>query len=411
MIAREELNRAFRLLGKHKEMFMSAHLDTAGEINDTDIDKDTINALLNARLIWQPAADEPMRISRELTGLCDRVLRDPRRLTLDANIGGVVKNIEDSVNGYRQASRSGIRDDEAHYLGQVESLVDELRSSLLDSSRQLWQKINSEFGYVSSLEMKIKENEIVLNQAQRLNDGLEIIKVREMNELSGNDWRLRRYLNRWLLDAVELCRRETVDAIHKLNDLLFEYREKQRLNRLVDTFYRRYQSQPDYRPLDYTDMGEIPDVFNHVAPVTLTGHANLEDPHQEIALNGIILGIRQERPDIEEPDIESSVYVLPEEAPIRMPLPALSQAVEDFYINVIESNEHLSAVEWRPVAGINLDIEVEIWLYAVIARFNNMDEGEQDLFGIEYKQTIDPVFNGKYLVQDVYVYMNTEITG
>ena len=296
MIAREELNRAFRLLGKHKEMFMSAHLDTAGEINDTDIDKDTINALLNARLIWQPAADEPMRISRELTGLCDRVLRDPRRLTLDANIGGVVKNIEDSVNGYRQASRSGIRDDEAHYLGQVESLVDELRSSLLDSSRQLWQKINSEFGYVSSLEMKIKENEIVLNQAQRLNDGLEIIKVREMNELSGNDWRLRRYLNRWLLDAVELCRRETVDAIHKLNDLLFEYREKQRLNRLVDTFYRRYQSQPDYRPLDYTDMGEIPDVFNHVAPVTLTGHANLEDPHQEIALNGIILGIRQERP-------------------------------------------------------------------------------------------------------------------
>ena len=411
MIAREELNRAFRLLGKHKEMFMSAHLDTAGEINDTDIDKDTINALLNARLIWQPAADEPMRITRELTGLCDRVLRDPRRLTLDANIGGVVKNIEDSVNGYRQASRSGIRDDEAHYLGQVESLVDELRSSLLDSSRQLWQKINSEFGYVSSLEMKIKENEIVLNQAQRLNDGLEIIKVREMNELSGNDWRLRRYLNRWLLDAVELCRRETVDAIHKLNDLLFEYREKQRLNRLVDTFYRRYQSQPDYRPLDYTDMGEIPDVFNHVAPVTLTGHANLEDPHQEIALNGIISGIRQERPDIEEPDIESSVYVLPEEAPIRMPLPALSQAVEDFYINVIESNEHLSAVEWRPVAGINLDIEVEIWLYAVIARFNNMDESEQDLFGIEYKQTIDPVFNGKYLVQDVYVYMNTEITG
>ena len=411
MIAREELNRAFRLLGKHKEMFMSAHLDTAGEINDTDIDKDTINALLNARLIWQPAADEPMRITRELTGLCDRVLRDPRRLTLDANIGGVVKNIEDSVNGYRQASRSGIRDDEAHYLGQVESLVDELRSSLLDSSRQLWQKINSEFGYVSSLEMKIKENEIVLNQAQRLNDGLEIIKVREMNELSGNDWRLRRYLNRWLLDAVELCRRETVDAIHKLNDLLFEYREKQRLNRLVDTFYRRYQSQPDYRPLDYTDMGEIPDVFNHVAPVTLTGHANLEDPHQEIALNGIISGIRQERPDIEVPDIESSVYVLPEEAPIRMPLPALSQAVEDFYINVIESNEHLSAVEWRPVAGINLDIEVEIWLYAVIARFNNMDEGEQDLFGIEYKQTIDPVFNGKYLVQDVYVYMNTEITG
>ena len=387
---------------------MSAHLDNAGVVDDTAIDRDAIKALLNARLIWQPAADEPMRITRELTGLFERVLRDPRRLTLDANIGGVVKNIEDSVNGYRQALRSGIRDGAAHYLGQVERLVDELRSSLLDSSGQLWQKINSEFGYVSSLDLKIKENETVLNQAQRLNDSLEIIKVREMNELSGNDWHLRRYLNRWLLDAVELCRRETVDAIHKLNDLLFEYRKQQRLNRLVDSFYRRFQSQPDYRPLDYTDMGEIPDVFNQVAPVNQTGHANLEDPRQEIELNGIISGLRKERLIIEEQDTVPSVYVLPEEPPIRMSLPALSQAVEDFYINVIESNKQLSAVEWSPVADVEPDLEVEIWLYAVIARFNNMDESEQELFSIEFKQTTDPVFNGKYLVQDVYVSLNTD---
>lgn len=408
MIAREELNKALRLLVKHKELFMKAHLENAGLVDDTVIDSNTVEALLDARLIWQPGADEALRVSRELTGLFDRILRDPRRLTLDADIGGVVKNIEDSVNGYKHASRSGLRDDAAHYLGQVERLVDELRSSLLDSSGQLWRKINSDFGYVSSLDMKIKENETVLKQAQRLNDSLEAIKVNEMNELSGNDRQLRLYLNRYLLDAVELCRKETVDAIHKLNELLFEYRKQQRLNRLIDGFYRRFQNQPDYRPLDYTEMGDIPDVFNQTAPVIQTGHADCEDPSQEIELNSVISGLRKGSPDIEEfdADTDTTLYVLPEEPPISRPLSALSQAVEDFYINVIESNEKLSAVERGHVADIEPDLELEIWLYAVISYFNDMDENERDVFSIEYDQSTDPVFNGKYLVHDVYVSLN-----
>ena len=406
MIAREELNSALRLLIKHKELFMKAHLENAGLLDDTVIDSNTVKALLDARLIWQPGAEEALRVSRELTGLFDRILRDPRRLTLDADIGGVVKNIEDSVNGYKHASRSGLRDDAAHYLGQVERLVDELRSSLLDSSGQLWRKINSDFGYVSSLDMKIKENETVLNQAQRLNDSLEAIKVNEMNDLSGNDWQLRRYLNRYLLDAVELCRKETVDAIHKLNDLLFEYRKQQHLNRLIDTFYRRFQSQPDYRPLDYTDMGDIPDVFNQVAPFMQSGNADLEDPRQEIELNSIISGLRKENPETEEPDIDSCVPVRPDEPPVSLPLSPLSQAVEDFYINVIGSKEKLSAVEWGHVADIEPDLELEIWLYAIISRFNDMDENEKEIFSIEYDQSTDPIFNGKYLVHDVYVSIN-----
>ena len=410
MIAREELNNALRLLVKHRELFLKAHLENTGLIDDTAIDVNTVKALLDARLIWQPGADETLRMSRELTGLFDRILRDPRRLTLDADIGGVVNNIEDSVNGYKQASRSGLRDDAAHYLGQVERLVDELRSSLLDSSGQLWRKIDTDFGYVSSLDMKIKENETVLNQAQRLNDSLEAIKVNEMNEFSGNDRQLRRYLNRYLLDAVELCRKETVDAIHKLNELLFEYRKQQRLSWLIDAFYRRFQSQPDYRPLDYTDMGDIPDVFNQSVPAIQTGQADFEDPSQEIELNSMISGLRKESLDFEEVEADTFVHVLPEEPPISVPLSPLSQAVEDFYIQVIELNEKRSAVEWGHGADLEPDLELEIWLYAVISRFNDMDEHERGLFSIEYDQSTDPVFNGKYLVHDVYISPNNNLS-
>ena len=401
MISRDELKRVFRLLRTHEELLVSAYLENGGVIDDSEVEVVAIETLINSRLLWQPASDEPVRLSRELTGLFERVMRDPRRLTLDADIGGFVINIENCVNRYREAARSGLRDDASHYLDQIERLVDELRSSLLDSSGQLWQKINSEFGYVGSLDLKIKENQTVLDQAKRLNDSLELIKVNEMDEFAGGDYQLRRYLNRRLLDALELCRRETVDAIHKLNDLLFEYRKQQRLGRLVDSFYRRFQSTPGYRPLDYAEMGDIPTVFNEVAPILPAGHANIDDRRQEVALTGIISGLRKERLAIEEPELSSTVDVLPQEPPIKKPLAVLSHAVEDFYLKVVDSNEPLSAVQYCP--PVEVEPDMEIWLYAVIARFNNMDQSERALFRVEYRQADDPVFNGRHLVQDVQV--------
>lgn len=139
MISHDELRRVFRLLRKHEGLLVSAHLENGGVIDDSDVDVTAIEKLISSRLLWQPASDEPVRLARELTGLFERVLRDPRRLTLNADIGGVVINIENGINRYREATRSGFRDDAMHYLGQIERLVDELRSSLLDSSGQLWQ--------------------------------------------------------------------------------------------------------------------------------------------------------------------------------------------------------------------------------------------------------------------------------
>ncbi|MEN8177784.1 MAG: hypothetical protein ABFS39_04110 [Pseudomonadota bacterium] len=185
MISHDELKRTFKLLRKHEDLLISAYLNNSGMVEEAGEEFSAIEALVNSRLLWRPASNEPMRLARELSGLFERVLRDPRRLTLDADIGGFVIAIENNVNRYKEAACSGARDDVSHYLGQVERLVDDLRSSLLDSSGQLWQKINSEFGYVRSLDLKIKENETVLNQAKRLNDSLEQIKVQEMDEMAG----------------------------------------------------------------------------------------------------------------------------------------------------------------------------------------------------------------------------------
>lgn len=409
MITRDELKRIFTLLRKHEALLITAYLEPDGIIPEVDEHRKAIDALIEARLVWRPAEHEAVRLSRELSGLFERVLRDPRRLTVDTDIGGFINSLEDNVNGYKAAQRKCVQADIQHYAGQIERLVDDLRSCLRDRSRQLWQKINSEFGYVTSLELKIKENEMVLQQAKRLNDSLELIKVQEMDELVGGDPQLHRYLHRWLLDSVELCRQETVDAMHKLNVRLFEYRQQQKLGRLINAFYRRYQTHPGYLPLDYTAMGDIPPVFNQVSPMPMMAQADIADPQQEWVLTDLIEGLRQERVPVEETEALQHIAVQGDDPPTEIQLTPLRQAVEDFFLRVVDSNEPLSAVACRPPEDIEAD--VALWLYAIIARHNNMDRDERRLFNLYYQETVDPLFDGRYLVQDVYMGLTNEISG
>ena len=96
--------------------------------------------------------------------------------------------------------------------------------------------------------------------------------------------------------------------------------------------------------------------------------------------------------------------MLPEEPPIKKSLAILGQAVEDFYLKAIESGYTLSAIKCCP--SVEIEPDMEVWLYAVIARFNNMEQSERVLFKMEYMQTEDPIFNGRHLVQDVHVSVN-----
>ena len=90
-----------------------------------------------------------------------------------------------------------------------------------------------------------------------------------------------------------------------------------------------------------------------------------------------------------------------DEPPISSTLEPLSQAVEDFYTAVVESPDYVSALDMSPPEDVESDIE--IWLYAVISRYNNMDMEERALFDMHFKEQLDPIFNGRNIVSDVKV--------
>lgn len=401
MIARDELKKVFKLFSKYDDLLINAYLEHGGVVDDLDESYKVTEALIDARLVWRPADNEPIRLTREMMSLFERILRDPRRLSVNADIGGFLINLENSVNRYREARKFNSKDDVELYISQIERLVDDLRNTLLDSSNHLWQKTNSELGYVSTLRLKIAENNTVIAQAQRLIDSLELIKTPEITEMAGSDPQLRKYLLRWLLSAAETCRKETVDAMHKLNALLFKFRKQDKLGRVIDSLYRHYQNNPGYVPMNYSDMTTLPELFNQVAPLKLSGHADLYDPSQQVALFDILSTLRKERVEAEVQPIVERMVVADGYEVVHQSLPALFEAVESFYSLVIDSGDRLSAFDNRPSNEDEFD--PELWIYAVIAKHNGMTEVERSVFDFSYIERTDCVFNGLRHVNDVKV--------
>jgi len=401
MSGRDELKQLFKLLRTNEDSLIDAYLSTGGVFDEDAASPNTMDKLLATRVLHQPAVNEPLRLSREISKLFDRVLLNTRRSEADADIGQFYQSIESDVQNYNKAVDRHSTKDREHYLGEIEWRVEEICQSLLDRSNRLWQKIHNEFGYVTTLEAKVAENKNALEQAQGLNNSLELIQVGELAELAGHDPQLRRYFFSWLLETKDKCRKETSDAIHALKELLFEFRKRERMGILIDSFYRKFNGTSEYTPIDYTAMAPIPQVFNQAVPLQLSGHADLSDPAQEEVLLEIIPRLRKTPPEIEQTATTEPVTVQQEPEQDTPLIPPLARAVTAYFEYSTETTEPVSAVRFH--REHHIEDAPDIWLYAIINRHDNLPVSQQKHFTIRYREEEDVIFNGRRIIHDIEI--------
>lgn len=391
---RVDIKRIFRVLLKHQELIATSYLETDGEIAEEADTEKAINELVSARLAWRP--DEEVRLSHSLVHLLNSSLRSVRRSHIDSDIGGRMNDIEGLINNYKAAKKY---EDKEELLRSLREQIHDLSETLLNATRNLWNQIDSEFGYVSTLEMKSLENKRVLTQVMRLNNSLGMINRADLNKLAGNDPSLRRWLTKVLPLSVERCQAELNDALHRLKDMLFKFRHLQLRGRIVQTLYAQYQQNTGFQP-NYAESSDIPLILNSVAPLKMTGSANVGSDEQEVLLTDIIAGARKERVP-EEQVVEQKIPVtgmVPVE--IVMPVSILRENVIDFFKGVIEHDRDTAMSRYEEVSTI---CSPELWLYALITGYNNMSDKDRSIFKVVFKEIVDPVLNGRYFVRDIEV--------
>ena len=249
-----------KALAKHSDVIMKAYV--SGRVNELDVDAKVLDKLIELGVLWRPEPEQDLRLRSAVRGLLENSLRDERNRQIDANIGSKVAAITTIANHYKEALHQQQYAESEVYMEdlteQVYGLVDNLKSSV----RNLWRRIHNEFGYVGSINAKIRENELAQSQLTEMRQQLEMFEFDQLAELAGNSRELRRLLVVQLQKSHSEISQELTLAQAKLIDLLGKFREYLQRSQLLKGFVLHYQQKPDFQIKDYANMHNVPSLFN-----------------------------------------------------------------------------------------------------------------------------------------------------
>ena len=295
--------------------------------------------------------------------------------------------------------QAGSNQDCANYLNELESNVAELCDSLTEQARGIWRQIDSDFGSVTLLSGKIALNKNALNKVQRILQSLELLDLESMHKLSSRDKELRKLLHIRLPYAIDACRQDLSDAIHRLNKMMFKLNQLEAQAKMVNQMVDHYTFNPGFEPEDYTNRLDIPELFHGVFPLPTQGMVDTSNPALEMAFSEIIEGLRNEPPPEERQEVIRITTSLEEQAKETLQWGAFKEAIRNTFYTCLHDNRSLSGIESYALAPEGTDIT--LWLYALMAEFNAMDDNDRSLFKLEFPGGYDEIFTANYHAEDV----------
>lgn len=171
-----------KLIGDHAKLLMQGYL--RGSIDVAAVSERSLKRLIAARILYQPDASTEVKLRHPVTQLVAALVTDESRRQIDAGVADKLVAIRGYVEGMREAQRmgDGVRVDSQ--MLRIEEAVYDLTSQFEEAIFSLWHRLNSNFGFVSNLSDKIRENGRAQQQIKRLIEGLSLIDFDEFIELA-----------------------------------------------------------------------------------------------------------------------------------------------------------------------------------------------------------------------------------
>ncbi|AYV12463.1 phosphoenolpyruvate carboxylase [Shewanella algae] len=390
-----------RLLGRNAELVMDAYL--SGSLDETRQEPALLKKLTDNGILWRPEPDEPLRLSRNVRALLEEGLKDERNRQINANVGSALATIKTLANHYREARASVDYSAAEAYLADLTEHVFSFTESLRYSIRVLWGRINNEFGYVGSINAKIRENELAQSQVSELLNGLELFEFTELGEIAGDIRELRRLLVTMLQDTLSDCTQELSVVQGRLLELLGRFRQIRGRTRLLKGWLLYTDLHPDYQVADHVAHKQVPVLFNHAEAMLAPASVDVNNSGQELQLMEMVARIKAISRDhlpkrLQEHDVP--VAVNPQED-FDMPDNPLKEAVDEYFCAVIDSGRNTSALEYLQQQQLSWD--PESWLYQVIGGFEGLSEEHKRFFALEPLGEPHPLYSGNFIIRDVEV--------
>ena len=390
-------------LGRHAELVMDVYL--SGSVSEDETNAAAIEKLRKNDILWRPEADQELRLKRSVRALLEEALSDERNRQIDSNVGSSLASIKTLAAHYKEARHNVDYAASEAYLADLSEHVYSFADGLRYSIRVLWSRINNEFGYVGTINAKIRENELAQKQVTELLNGLEMFQFSELGEIAGDIRELRKLLVTSLQDTLSDCTQELSVVQGRLLELLGRFRQIRGRTRLLKGWLLYTDLHPDYRPADHVSHKQLPALFNCaealLAPAAVDVHSTLYEPE----LFEIVSNIKRiDRLNAGHVTTEQDVSVsLSQTEDFDIPDNPLKLAVDAYFCAVIDSGKSQSALEYLDEQALSWDRES--WLYQVICGYEGLPEEHRQYFELEAIGESDPVYTGNFVIRDVELWL------
>lgn len=386
-------------LSRHSDLIMQAYIN--GVVDEKEYSKKVLDQLVQLGVLWRPDPQSRLRLKNAVRTLLEGSLQDERSRNIDANIGASIASLKTLAEHYKEALHYQRYAESQAHMSDLTEHIYQLTESLGNSVRLLFGRINNEFGYVSSVEAKIRENELAQEQVSELLNQLEFFRFDELSEVAGSNRELRHLLVVSLQQSFAKAIQELSIVQAKLLDLLGRFREFQGRTRLLKGYLLHVEQQPDFVPSNYTSMTKVPALFSQAQPCIGNAHADLNRIEHEEILQDIVnslTDIHSRTPQTEKTKAATEISV-DEQSSVDLTKDPIRQAVEAYFCEVIDHGQPLSALDY--FERESLDFDPEVWIYQIIGDYQALDDNDKQYFAIDTNGQPHPVFNGNFLINDL----------
>ena len=386
-------------LSRHADLIMQVYM--AGTLDETQHSPKVIDNLCQLGILWRPESDTQLRLKSAVRNLLEGSLHDERNRQIDANIGSALASLKTLAQHYKEAlHHSRYAESEAH-LNDLTEHVYALTESLSNNVRVLFSRINNEFGYVSSIDAKIRENELAQNQVSEMLKQLEMFRFDELSEQAGSNRELRHLLVVTLQHSFSKVIQELSIVQARLLELIGRFREFKGRTQLLKGFVLHLEHKPDFKPANYTSLSQVPMLFNQAAAVIKPAAVDVHRIEHEQDLQYLVGMIKAfNRSAVRaQPERAAHNIQVEQQSAAQFAEDTLRLAVEAYFCQVIDTGERLTALDYHQQH--KLEFDPEVWIYQVVGGYQSLTMEEQGYFALDTTGEPHPVYSGNYIIRDV----------
>jgi len=390
------------LIGKHSEQLMHAYIN--GHFDEVSVNESALDKLVKARLLHRPDENQPLSLRPDVNSLIASLTEDERKRQINADVAGQLEQIRTRVKHFSDAQYRGDYSASEHHFQLLTEKVHDMTGQFSDAIASLWNRLNSDFGFVSNLGEKIRENELAQKQLRRLLDGFELIDFNELIELAQSSGPLRKLLVSQLQVTISDSSSSLLEVQKRLVELMARFRQQQERAQLITNMAAFLKQHPNFEVGDYPNRSNVPELINQAAPIIANASVALDKLGDQQVLGDIVRSIDIVSSCYVEPLTSSGEFDLEAELAIEAKHQQLKEDVESFFIDVLEQEQTVSALDY--LADNKLDWDGEMWLFQVIAEHEGLTKDIRGRFDLHKDKQFEHAFNHVEIIRDVQLGLN-----